>query len=845
MSGFVRTFVQFPGFSVLSNIESVNIIDTPPPSTPLGAGVGVVCVVGEFEAGPLETPTRVFGGQDLEANFGGFGHTKDGVPYMYPAAAQSGESSFPWNGSGFIQLRNKKFAGLVICRVDNSAGSVVFNRLASLTGGQAPFNLEPGEHIDISVDGAAAVVGTFNAAAASITGVGGTFPTVFVGGETLELSLDGAPTRVVTFTAADQTNAQVRDRINASMAATVADLSGGQIRLSSVQRGWGGSIEIVGGSARATLGLPTTTTAQVATLTVTAASNSVTWTASITRTISGVATVYTASYLSDGSATDTEIKDGLLASFQSLGVPGVTFISTGAATMTATADANEIFTAPTITPGGAGTGTFTTTTPAVLTHAIGTGNVENIDSVTQAEFASIVGALTGVDADADEDGNARIMATTTPATGSIEVVAATTATGLGFTEGESASAGTGGVEGTIPAGTLLHDATGDTLWITLEDTDVDEDDGGPYSVKVRPAVDDDTTPTAAAGSTWAVQDTLFTPFVVTNVGAALSRLSGAQMAARYQQAIDATIDSNSDATFSINQIVPLRSHATIMDAAGDNADEATASGHRARKTVVSPPIGTTRSTAMSSAGVGVGAVGRRERVMYCFPNFTTVIPEIALRGTAGGTGFTADGVVEVLSSVFYASVRSILNPEENAGQQLSTTNYGPMNVVAMEDAYNKQEGGIGLTIDDYIAFKDAGIIAPRQDRTSGMVFQSDITSVSPSANPSLVDAKRRYMGDFIIDSLADIGKRFEKKLNTPTQRRAFLANVNGFLDSLKSASQPDSSRIEDFAVKDETTTAQRGLGFQILSVKVRLYASMDYIVFRLSVGTSVDVSELQ
>jgi len=45
-------------------------------------------------------------------------------------------------------------------------------------------------------------------------------------------------------------------------------------------------------------------------------------------------------------------------------------------------------------------------------------------------------------------------------------------------------------------------------------------------------------------------------------------------------------------------------------------------------------------------------------------------------------------------------------------------------------------------------------------------------------------------------------------------------------------------------VKDETSPELRAQGFQIIDVKVRLYASMDYIVYRTSVGTTVDVQEI-
>ncbi|MCP4299896.1 MAG: hypothetical protein GY783_04885, partial [Gammaproteobacteria bacterium] len=77
MPGFRRVFTQNPGLNVLGNIESVNTIDIAPPAAPLGAGVGVVCVVGEFEKGLFNAPRRIFGNSDIEANFGGFGYTED------------------------------------------------------------------------------------------------------------------------------------------------------------------------------------------------------------------------------------------------------------------------------------------------------------------------------------------------------------------------------------------------------------------------------------------------------------------------------------------------------------------------------------------------------------------------------------------------------------------------------------------------------------------------------------------------------------------------------------------------------------------------------------------------
>ena len=138
MAGFRRVFRSFPGYDEIRSIEGSNIIEITPPANIQGAGVGTVLVVGEFERGPLNTPTEVFGPSDFSTQFGGLGHLLSTNPYAGPVAVRSGGDEI-WNGNGWVWCRNKKFSGLVICRVDNSAGEVSFSRLASLLGGEGPF----------------------------------------------------------------------------------------------------------------------------------------------------------------------------------------------------------------------------------------------------------------------------------------------------------------------------------------------------------------------------------------------------------------------------------------------------------------------------------------------------------------------------------------------------------------------------------------------------------------------------------------------------------------------------------------------------------------------------------
>lgn len=840
MAGITRYFTQFPGFDVLGEIESVNVVDETPPVTPLGAGVGVVCVVGEFETGPFR-PKQVVG-DEFTTTYGRLGWTVNGAPNKYPVAQRSAGSTFAWNGSGFVTTRLLRHAGLVVVRVDNSAGEVEATRLAALLGGEAPFSALNGQTLSFSVDGGGAVTATIAAAAAAITGVSGTFPTLFVGGETLEVRRDGGPTYVVEFTAADQSLAQVHARIDSVLAAEWASESGGELRLSSGIVGWGGEVEVVGGTARATLGLPTAPTQQVMTLTVTAAGTTALWTASFVQTIDGVATTYQASFTSDGSPSIQEVRDGLYISFLSLGVPFVTFATVSTNAMTVTLDANRLATSPTVTPGGGGTATFTTTTPGVLTLARGTGNVRDQSRISQSEAEALVGALTGVDADEDPDGKLRAIATTTPGTGSLEFLVSSTATGFGFTLGEESSAGVGGVAGTIPAGTLFLDSTTGFRWLALEDTTVDADDGGPYAIKVRPAQDDDTTPTSQIGDVDTVDSTLFTAFSVTNA-TALSRLSGPQLDVRYEEALAKTIDS-SGVSFGINQMRSARTSEAINRAVAANCRLASSSGHRPRIAVLSPPVGTARDTILASSGWGSVGQNRDQRNMFLAPGFRARIPEIAAVGSAGGIGFSDDGAIDLPGNAFYASVRSILPPERNAGEDLSTTNYGPIPALGLESAYDPELGGTGIADDAYKLFKAAGVIAPRVDRSTGLEFMSDVTSVDPAINPSLADAKRRYFTDFLVASLHDIGKRHNKKLNTPAQRQAHHSEVDTFLDILLSSSDPNSARIAAYSLLDQTTPELEGLGHQIFDIKVRQLASKDFITYRLTSGTTVSVEEL-
>ena len=845
MAAFRRVFRAFPGFDVLGNIESVNVLDVAPPGQVLGAGTGVVLLVGEFENGAVDTPAEIFGTNDLLTKFGGLGHQVAGNPSAGPVAVKSGGDEL-WNGNGFVWIRNKAFSGLIICRVDNSAGSVQFSRLACLLGGTGPFAVADADTVQFTRDGSTIVTATFSGSAGTVTGTSGTFPTTFVGGETLEIKVDSDATRIVVFTAADQSLPNVIARINAVLAQTIASDSGGELRLSSAILGGAGRIEVVGGTGRTLLGLPLAAVAQVDTTTINSNTGGGAFTLRVQVNVNGVLTNFDGTFVAAGGDSVTVVRDALLTALQALNVPGVTFTSSGIDAIVETGNVNVPFTTTVVAEPAVGDMTIVLTTAAVLTVGLGLGNVPNLANILAADAVVVFDAVAGLSADVNADSLLRVCNSGTPATGTLQVTGGTVPTVFGFDLTTIADAANG-ADVTIPAGTRVQDSTATaTIWVTMEDIETGTG-GGAFSAKVRPFSDDDTALASSIGNVTLVLDDLPDGFTITNA-AAITRLSANQLDARYQTALDITL-ADAGVARKANVVCAARSSESILRAVKRNALTATANGLAARKAVVRPPLATTRVEAKAITGVGVGNpnIGRDERVMYVFPGATTQIPEIqAVGATVGGTGFTDDGVIEVGADSFYASIRSELPPEENAGQSLADTvvTNGGMNILSLQDAFNPDiSGGIGLTIDDYISFKANGIIALNSNPETGFFFHSDVTSVDPAIQGVLAPANRRFFADFIIDTLGNIGIKFVKKLNTPSRRVALLQEIRGFLKLLQSPNQPSTSRLRAFEVFDDTTEAQFQLGFAFIVVKVQMFPAILSLVFNTEVGTSVVISE--
>lgn len=465
----------------------------------------------------------------------------------------------------------------------------------------------------------------------------------------------------------------------------------------------------------------------------------------------------------------------------------------------------------------------------------GTGNVGNINAVTAAEVAAIVNGTAGlaaINAGASLDGSGRLRLTRTGGVGDIEVTTTAMATVIGLEPLDVAVVAGETPGGRIPAGTRVRTAGGLT-WVTMQTLEVPEGTPtspvvGPFVVKVRPALDDGTAVGTAASTVNVVVDQPgFVQLAVINPNALTAALTEPQIDARYSQAWDRTVALDNVVREVNFSICARRSQATQVQGL-TNAVDASAQGLFGRKFTARAPLGFSRAQAIADV-----ANYRSDRVNYTYPGWRCLIPEIAELGTAGGLGFTADGVITVGGDNPLSTINCRLNPEENPGQATGLIDV----FFATEEIYENGQRVI-LSQADYIAFKRAGICAPRRDRTAGSIYQSGVTT---SLVEGLKTQARRKMADYIQDSLANRLVPFSKKLATLARRDAIRVVIDQFLAGLQSINNPETQRISGYLVDEVSgqTPQLTALGIFFYIIKVRTLSSLDAIVLQTEIGEGV------
>lgn len=844
MAGFHSVYKSNPGLATITEIEGTVIIEEAPPAINAGAGTGRVMLVAEFEDGPF-VPYLVQGDSDLEDTFGALGFTyADGVRHRGPVAVQSGGAEL-WNGNGYIWLAGRRFSSLVISRVDNSAGSVQFQRLASLFGGAGPYSASDGDTVTWTLDGTTTATMTVNGAQAELDGDtgGGIGTTGFVGGEWLGVRTRiGGDVRRVVFTAADQSRDQCRDRINAVLTQTIAaDNGADDLTLLSEVAGGDGYIEVVEGTARATLGFPLAPVAQVHTYTVEAVdAGAQDYTIGISLLIDGQVVQYPVTVSMAGGETTEELRDALLLEWIDVAPPGVSVAPADNANpayfdIVVTADANVAMTPLAIVAPGTGVITEAVTEAGTFTAAYGTGNVGDLSAITRTEAVVLADAVANITA-ASSNGMFRVTNALTPGVGTLQTTGGSGYSNFGFDLSTIASA----ADGTElpPAGTRVQDSTATaTVWVTMETAVLDEATGV-ISARVRPFTDDDTALSSSANDVTVLvdADALDEAWSVDNA-LGLTRLTAQQIDNRYLEALTRSLDENGKGA-DVNIVCSARSSATIMTALGENARAATRQGLDGRVAIARPPVGTSIQVMSGDSGVGVGAM-RSEHLCYVGVGEVARVAALA-DGPSGATGFNADGLVTRGADGSYAMMRSLIAPEESARVDPATTNVERLPAIRLDPAFDAEYGGVTLERATYINFKASGIIALRRDPRLGRFhFQSDVTSVNPSVNLALAPARMRFFRNFLQDTIAEIALPYTGQMATGARVSALRTGLERFLDLLLSPNQPELQRIIRYSVEQVVEPRLARLNIVYHRVSVELPPTMDNPTFAVALDVGV------
>lgn len=720
MTAFIRRYRNLPTTAQLLAIEQIAIVDGVPTTPVTGAGAGTLLLIGEFEDGPFNEPTEVFGEDDERVKFGGFGFTYGQTLYENPCArVHIGE---PWNGNAFLKGKFLKPPRKICVRVDSSVGSVRFQPLASVRSNVGPFILAVGQQLTVAPDGGAGVTTVaINATAATDAGIafpGGGNLSLFVGGEQIGITIDNNPEVIVTFQAGDQTAAQVAARINGFLGynAVTTILAGTAIQIAGIVLGTSGKV--------------------------------------ILRNVSGTP----------------------------------------------------------LTNIGQAPGTVN-----------GTGNVANVNAVTATEVAALIDALAGINALVDSTG-AVVVYSPTVGTGSVNVTAGAMATALGLASGLVSALI--GAATSIPAGTRVRTAGG-LEWVSMQTLAIPEGTSGApnlafYASPIRPALDNGTAVGTAAGTiTTLVDIPSGRMFSVTNIDNVSAALDENTMDARYQTAFNATVDPSEVSAQANYTLCARRSDAvTAMGLA--NAITASDEGCFGRSFHSREPFGRLGADAITAV-----ATNRGDRNFHTWPAWYARIPEIATRGVAGGSGFTADGVILIGADGPLAYINAVLNPEENPGQDVG-------NLLDFIVGIEKPAGTV-FNRQLYEALKRAGICAPRIDQRGVKCYQSEVTT---SLEDGRTTQKRRKMADHLQDTFAIILLPFSKKLATEAREAAIDARLNSFLRGYRSADAPDAQRIAAYLVTN-TTSQNPDLqvrGVSSRKIQVQLLPSLDTFFVNTEIG---------
>lgn len=875
-AGFVRRYSFFPGVEVITLIEGIIIVDTPPAGSVQGVGTGTVALVGEFADmtfavhvdvnGAVTTnpqPVEIFSGQDLLNKVGGFDAT----------LGNFGNAG----GNGFVELRNKKFSRLILVPVNlcSPLGTRMWRKLPTCTSSIDPTNVVPIQAATVGAGfefksgnnrvrtgarevftadapravGADGAVTATPGAATPGQATSGPAPFFATPGEHTDVQIDAQPLAVATwagthgfklgaggtFVALNGTNLAIRvdggpiqtltfDNtavdaattaafINAHFSGVVAVVVGGQVQIDSASFGTGSSINVTTTNAAAGFA------------------------------VAGLGTAGTGDAANLAAMTAAEVAAKLAAAVGVTAVVAVvgntvqiTSATTGAASLVqieATSTTSVGFDNAPHNGANAGPGNQ----PTQVFSSPGSNFVTDGVQVGDALVVGVIGGAGALGANAD---TYRVV-TVAPGGITTELTVEkqdgtafnwTTTINLPWRVHPGATADTGGAVGNaVTPGFSLAQAGGYSVPARPLDATIAQ------ATNVPPTV----APPAATATTW---DPLSGLTMRTHPNApglafqaqvqAPNAANAAAIDALYSAAYDSLL-SDEDPASDVNILWSARTSTNIRNLQVQHVVNQSQTG-TGRSCLLWPELQVlTTSAAVSDNDPGVGAI-RNERADYVWPGLKTFVPEavnFAIATPLGGV--TTDGGLSVSGAGWLAAVQSNLPPERDPGQLAE-----PVPTI-MSPVIGFQDGAPKLKQPDYIALKRAGVCSPRRDKVAGFIFQSSVTT---SLVPGQTDQNRRRFADFCEDSLAQALAPLSKLPISDQFKDTAVGEADAFGDELLSPNNVAASRIDGYEVDDKTgnTNELEEQGIFVLIFRVRMTPIAKFIVLQAEVGTGVDTS---
>lgn len=307
--------------------------------------------------------------------------------------------------------------------------------------------------------------------------------------------------------------------------------------------------------------------------------------------------------------------------------------------------------------------------------------------------------------------------------------------------------------------------------------------------------------------------------------------STAELDVLYGLAIDALIDDDLPER-EVTHLWSARSSANI-DTKGSAHVAAQKQTGIGRIWLFAPPLDTTSlSTILGDAAPGAGAHRAREGI-FNWPGVITFIPQAVGTNVKGADGLLyKNGQFDTPSTSWNAAILSQLAPERNPGQASD-----PVKTI-MASAFSIQRNVSGLGIGQYTQLRAKGVMAPRLDRDSGMIFQSGVTR---SLLAGEHEVYTRRFSFYVEDNVASFLAPFSKEVLTEALKDDIVGALHDFFDGLLSPNNTATARIRGYEVDPVGGNTEQlgnaGVFVVQYSVEMRLIANT--IVQQASVGYGV------